>query len=73
MLFERFSRYLMIQKVQALVAPNVIGENLAIYRIICKNVTITPDRATFVFNEEEETVEAINAPADKFASDFMKK
>ena len=46
-LFDRLTRYLMIKKVQGLVVPNVIGENLAIYRTCCNYVTIKPDMATF--------------------------
>ena len=43
-LFERLDRYLMIKKVQTLVAPNVIGENFALYRACCNYVTIRPDK-----------------------------
>jgi hypothetical protein len=72
-LFERLDRYLMIQKVQALVAPNVIGENFALYRACCNYVTIRPDKQSFLIDEAGETIEARSSPADKCAGDYIKK
>jgi hypothetical protein len=72
-LFERLDRYLMIKKVQALVAPNVIGENFAIYRACCNYVTIRPDKQAFLIDEAGETFEALSSPADKCAGDYIKK
>ena len=63
----------MIKKVQALVVPNVIGENFAIYRACCNYVTIRPDTQSFLFDEDCETIEALCSPADKCAGDYIKK
>ena len=63
----------MIKKVQGLVVPNVIGENLAIYRACCNYVTIKPDMAAFNVEEGPETIEPVNPPADKCAGDYIKK
>ncbi len=42
-LLDRFSGYLMLKKVQTLVVPNVIHENLQIYRKCCQTLTMNID------------------------------